>query len=310
MSFSSALNPNVVKTALDDVFYQEVNGDKQPNIATAETAAIFKQDTASSSAVIMELFGGSGAWELTAEEQDLPLGAPRISNQKTFSVVKYAKSVDIPKEFFDDNKHGSYEKMIRNFARRAMTTKNKNAFAVYRGAFAVTTTSDAAYLCSDTHTNLNGDTVDNLITAALTEESLNTAIIALGEQKAQDGEIDGHMPSCLLVPMALYKKAVEITESKLRSDTSDNDKNVYSDKYGISVYTSPYLGAAAGGSDTAWFLLSDTHSVTRWVREAVNTNLVNYDISRNDVYTYKGRFREVVGAMSYEGLIGSTGLTA
>jgi hypothetical protein len=310
MSFNSALNPNVVKTALDDVFYQEVNGDRQPQLATAETAAVFKQDTADSSAVIMELFGGSGAWEQTAEEQDLPLGTPRITNQKTFSVLKYAHSVDIPKEFFDDNKHGSYEKMVRNFARRAMTTKNRNAFAVYRGAFATTLTSDGYYLCYDSHVNLNGDTVDNLITAALTEESLNTAIQMLGEQKAQDGEIDGHIPSVLLVPMALYKKACEITESKLRSETADNDMNVYSDKYGIKVYTSPYLGAAAGGSDTAWFLLSDTHSVTRWVREAVNTNLVSYETSRNDVYTYKGRYREVVGAMSYEGIVGSTGLTA
>jgi len=307
MSFNSALNPNVVKTALDDVFNQEFNGQKQPNLATAETAAVFKQDTANSSAIIMELFGGSGAWEQTAEEQDLPLGTPRITNQKTFSVVKFAKAVDIPKEFFDDQKHSSYEKMVANFARRARTTRDKNAFAVYRGAFATTLTADAAYLVSDSHTNINGDTIDNKLTAALSETSLNDAIVMLGEQKAQDGEVDGHIPSVLLVPMALYKTACEICESELRSGTADNDMNVYSDKYGIKIYTSPYLGAAAGGSDTAWFLLSDTHSITRWVRESVNTNLVPFEQSRNDTYTYKGRFREVVGAMSYEGLVGSLG---
>lgn len=310
MSFNSALNPNVVKTALDDVFYQEVNGEKRPQLATAETSAIFKQDTADSSAVIMELFGGSGAWEQTAEEQDLPLGTPRITNQKTFSVVKFAKSVDIPKEFFDDNKHSSYEKMVRNFARRARTTRDKNAFGVFRNATTTTLTADGVALLSDSHLNINGDTVDNLITSALSESSLNTAITMMLEQKSQDGEIDGHTPSVLLVPSALYKTACEITESELRSGTANNDMNVYSDKYGIQVYTSPYLGAAAGGSDTAWFLLSDTHSITRWVREAVNTNLVSYETSRNDVYTYKGRFREVVGAMSYEGVVGSTGVGA
>jgi len=307
MSFSSSLNPNVVKTALDDVFYQEMDGDKHPNHATAETNAIFKQDTADSSAVIMELFGGSGAWELTAEEQDLPLGTPRITNTKTFSVVKFAKSIDIPKEFFDDNKHGSYEMMVRNFALRARTTRDKNAFAIYRNAFTTALTSDGATLVSDTHTTISGDTVDNKITAALSETSLNTAIQMLYEQKAQDGEIDGHLATTLLVPPALYKTAVEITEAKLRSGTADNDPNIYSDKYGIMVYTSNRLGAAAGGSDTAWFLLSNNHSVTRWVRESVNTNLVNFDVSRNDVYTYKGRFREVVGAMSYEGIVGSLG---
>ena len=307
MSFSSALNPSVVKTALDDVFYQEVNGDQRPQLATAETGAVFNQDTADSSAVIMELFGGSGAWEVTAEEQDLPQGTPRITNQKTFSVVKFAKSVEIPKEFFDDNKHGSYEKMIKNFARRARTTRDKNAFAVFRGAFTTTLTADGATLCSDTHTTISGHTVDNKLTAVLAEASLNTAITAMLEQKSQDGEIDGHVPAVLLVPSSLYKLACEITESQLRSGTANNDMNVYSDKYGIQVYTSPYLGAAAGGSDTAWFLLSSTHSITRWVRQAVSTDLVGPEYSKNDVYAYKGRFREVVGAMSYEGVVGSDG---
>lgn len=310
MGFNSALNPNVVKTALDDVFYQEVNGESRPQLATAETAAVFKQDTADSSAVIMELFGGSGAWELTAEEQDLPSGTPRITNTKTFSVVKFAKSVDIPREFFEDNKHGSYEKMVRSFARRAVTTKNKNAFALFRNAFTTSLTSDGVALVSASHVTISGLTVSNKMTSVLSETSLNTAIAALEEQLSQDGEIDGHMAAVLLVPSKLYKLACEITESVQRSGTADNDLNVYSDKYGIRVYTSPYLGATAGGSDTAWFLLSGTHSITRWVREGVNTNLVDFSVSRNDVYVYKGRYREVVGAMSYEGVIGSDGTTA
>ncbi|MEI9966176.1 MAG: Mu-like prophage major head subunit gpT family protein [Candidatus Moraniibacteriota bacterium] len=307
MSFNSALNPNVVKTALDDVFYQETDAKKQPHLATAETGAVFNQDTADSSAVIMELFGGSGAWEQTAEEENLPEGQPRITNQKTFSVVKFAKKIDIPKEFFDDNKHGSYEKMVKNFARRARTTRDKNAFAIFRNAFTTALTADSVALISDSHLSISGNTVDNKLTAALSESSLNDAIVMLGEQLAQDAEIDGHMPAVLVVPMKLYKTATEICESELRSGTADNDLNVYSAKYGITIYTSPYLGAAAGGSDTAWFLLSDNHSVTRWVRESMNTNLVDFQFSDNDVYKYKGRFREVVGAMSYEGIVGSDG---
>lgn len=200
--------------------------------------------------------------------------------------------------------------MVENFARRARTTRDKNAFAVYRNAFTTALTADGAALVSDTHTTISGSTVDNKLTSALSETSLNDAIVSMGEMLAQDGEIDGHMPATLLVPMKLFKTAVEITDSELRSGTADNDLNIYSEKYGIRVYTSPYLGAAAGGSDTAWFLLSDNHSITRWVRESMNTNLVNFDISDNDVYKYKGRYREVVGAMSYEGVIGSTGLTA
>lgn len=309
MSFNSSLNPNVVKTALDGVFNQTFSGEKHPGHATAESAMVFKQDTADSSAVIEELFKGVGAWETRAEEQDVPNGTPRIGNQKTFSVVAFSKSVDIPKHFFDDNKHSSYEKMVQNFALRARTARDKNAFALFRNpTTAAYGSSDGVAPISASHTNLNGDTVSNLVTGALSETTLNDAIVKMLEMKSQDGEIDGFMPRTLLVPPKLFKTATEIADSELRSGTANNDLNVYSSKYGIYIATSQYLGAAAGGSDTAWFLLSDNHSVTRYVRQGVTTDLVDYKFQRNNNYIYKGEFREVVGLMSYEGLVGSTGL--
>lgn len=102
MALTSGLNSNDVKTALDDVFYQEYNVDMQhPEYATAETPSVFHQDTADSSAVIWELFQGVGQWETRVEEQDVPQASPRIGNQKTFTVTAFAKQVKIPKHFFD-----------------------------------------------------------------------------------------------------------------------------------------------------------------------------------------------------------------
>lgn len=306
MSFNSSLNPNVVKTALDGVFNQTFSGEQQPGYVNAESGVVFKQDTADSSAVIMEIFKGSGAWENTAEEENLPEGAPRIGNTKTFSVAKFAKSIRIPYEFFKDNKHGSYEKMVANFARRARTTRDKNAFSVFRN-HATVLTADGVALGSDSHVNLNGDTVDNLLaSSALSETTLNDAIVKLLEMKSQDGEIDGFMPKTLLVPPALFKTACELTKSELRPGTANNDVNVFSSQYGIYIATSPFLGAAAGGSNTTWFLLSDDHSIMRYVREGVSTDLIDYTFSNNDTYVYKGRFREVVGPLSYEGIIVAT----
>ena len=304
MSFNSSLNPDVVKTKLDKVFYQEFDGERHPGHFDATNSKIFNQDSADSSAIIMEIFGGVGAWESTNEEENLPNGNPRITNEITFNVEKFAKKVDIPLEFFDDNKHGSYEKMVRNFARRARTARDKNAMSVFREA-TTQTTADGSAIIADDHTTISGDTVDNKITTALSPSSLSDAIKMMYEQKAQDGEIDGHVPASLVVPPALYDYAVEITDSKLLADTADNNVNPYSTKYMISVYTSPFLGAAAGGDDNNWFLLSNTHSLTRWVRSGVSTSLVDANISDNDVYKYKGRFREVVGVPSYEGIIGA-----
>jgi len=306
-AFSGGLSPNVVRTALDDVFFPEYDQEAHPRYATAETEPVFHQETADKGAVIWELFKGSGPWEIRQEEQDVPQGTPRVSSQKTFTVTNFAKSIDITKNLFDDQQHSVYEKMVRSMARRARTTRDKNAFAVFRNAFSTATTSDAVSLINDSHTNLAGTTIDNRVTGAFSETTLETAITQLLELRAHDDEIDGSLAKCLLVPPALFKEAIEVTQSELRSGTPDNDINVYLSEYGFVVYTSPYIGTAAGGSDTAWFLQGDGHSVYRFVRQGIVTDLVDYKYQRNNNYVYKGEFREVVGAMDFTGIVGSTG---
>lgn len=307
MSFSSNLNPNVVKTALDDVFMQEFNGTTHPNYVDATSPDVFIQESVDRAAVIEEVFKGNGLWDERAEEENISQATPRVGNQITFTVVNFAQSVDIPKNFFDDNMHGTYEKMVRDMGETGRITRDTKAFSIYRNAFTTTLTADGKALCANDHETLSGTTVDNLETAALSETSLNTAIVNLFEQKAQDGTVRGQVAKLLLVPPALYKTAVEITESELKSGSEHNDVNVYSSKYGIRVATSPYLGTAAGGSNTAWFLLGSNHSIRRWVRQGVETVLVPYHTQRNNNYIYKGEFRETYGAVDYAGIVGSTG---
>lgn len=306
---TSGLNPDVVKTALDEVFYQNYYELPGPELATADTDAVFKQSSSDRASVITEVFKGVGLWGERAELEPIDQATPRVGDLITFTNINFAKSVDISKNFFDDEQHETVQHMMRDMAFKARITRNNKAMELYRNSFTTTLTADGVAWFSDTHTNLNGDTIDNLETAALSEASLNTSIIALLEQKGQDGVIAGHEPHCLLVPPALYKTAVEITESELRSDTANNDLNVYSYKYGIYVKQSQYLGAAAGGSDTAWFLLSNNHSAYRWIRQGIQTDLVDYRFTRNNVYVYKGEYREVYGAVTYEGAIGSDGTT-
>lgn len=303
----STQNPNVVKTALDKVFKQSFEGRAHPGYVDATSPSVFKQDSTDRASIITEVFKGTGLWGSRAEDQDVPQASARVTNQQTFSVTNFAQSVDISKNFFDDDQHTVYEKMVADMAETGRITRDTNAFAIYRGAFTTTLTNDGATLCSDTHTTINGDTVDNKMTAVLSEAELNNAVVMLVEQKAQDGTIRGSLPRTLLVPPKLFKTACEITESEYKSGTDYNDINVYSSKYGITVATTPYIGAAAGGSDTAWFLLADNHSIYRWVRQAVVTDLVDYKFSRNNSYVYKGEYREVVGAIDYAGIVGSTG---
>lgn len=304
MSLSAGLNPNDVKTALDDVFDQEFTYRSHPQYATAETPAIFHQSTTDRSAVIWETFKGGGLWQSKAEEQDVPQQTPRIGNQKTFPVTEYAGSIDIPRTFKRDDLHAVYEKSVASFASRARDTRDFNAFAVFRNSQTTAMTSDGVALISDSHTSLSGTTVDNRISSALSETTLTTGIQMLLEMRAQDDVVGGSLAETLLVPPALFPEAIRLTESVLRPGTGNNDINYVSAKYGISVYTSQFLGAASGGSDAACYLLGRNHSVYRFVREGVTTTLVDWSITRNNNYVYKGFFSEAVGAMSYEGIVG------
>jgi len=312
MSLNSGLNPNVVKTDLDDIFVQRYNGQDLSNYATAATPAIFKQDTATNAAVQMEIMKGTGKWGARQEEQDVQSSTPRFDNKVTYSVSNYADSVDIPKNFFDDNMHGAYTSAINEFADMAGVTRDSNALNFYVDGFATNTTADGSYIFADDHTTLSGATVDNLATAALAPTSLNAAIVALGEQKNQAGIVRGAIAQTLLVPLTNFKNAFELTEAVLRPNTANNEPNAFSAKYNLMVAASPYLGAkdsGVSGADAYWYLLASNHGMTRYVRQSVTTDLVDYKFQRNNVYIYKGEFREVIGCPDYVGMYGSNGTT-
>ena len=197
--------------------------------------------------------------------------------------------------------------MVRGFGMDARASRDYHSFGLYRNAFGSSTTHDSVALISNSHVNYNGDTIDNLLTGDLSETTLNTALVQLFELRRENGIVGGNVAECLIVSPADFKLAVEITESELRSNTPDNDLNVYSAKFGIMVKTSPYLGAVAGGDDDAWFLSSANHGNYRFVRQAVQTTLVDWKYQRNNNYIYKGEFREVVGSYSFDGIVGSAG---
>lgn len=90
----------------------------------------------------------------------------------------------------------------------------------------------------------------------LSESNLYTAVKTVREQLNGRGlPIAYEGKFVLVVPPALEKTAVEITQSQLRSGTANNDVNYFVGGM-IDVVTSVYLGAANGGSDTAWYVIA------------------------------------------------------
>lgn len=306
---NSSLSPNVVKTALDKVFVQNFNPDMQPGSVTVRDDKVFHQETSTKAAEIHEVFRGSGYWESKAEEQNSQAGQSKTVNPVTYVHTTFSRSENIPKEFFDDDQHSMVKNVVREMADEGVATQNLNGFLVYVRAFNAAYTGGDGQPLIDTDHPIATGTQSNEVASnpLLSPDSLNTAIVQMHEMKKQSGSLGMCTPKTLFVPPALYKYACEITESKGLADTADNNMNVFSSKYGLYVCQSPFIGSAVGGSDTAWFLLAQNHSLTRFVREAINTSMIPWNQTKNHVNIYTGRYRESVGWDDYIGIVASDG---
>lgn len=311
MAWTEAQNTAVVRTELDRVFYQNfLAAPEVPGYASAQTGDLFKQVPFDRQAYVEEVFAGAPLFEAIGEIQAVPSNTPKVANKLTTVIKDYAQKIEISKDLFDDGQHGIWTKSVEDMALKLRRTQDYEAMGWFRGAFTTSLTADGSAFCS-AHTIIGGGTVTNYssgVNSALSGTSLNTAIVALGEQKDQRGVIMGCEPSILLVPLALFKKAREETDSALYADNANNAINVYRSAYGFRVYTSPYLGAAAGGSDTAWFLIARNHSITRLIRQGAQTALRDWSMSENRTYLYQANFREVVYSPDYIGVYGMVGV--
>jgi len=305
--FTEAQNFSIVQTELDKVFFQQFDYDEAfPGVAHATTAEIFKPQETTHAAWIQSINKGSGLFPAVNETNTVPLSTPKVANKQTTTITTFAQGIDISKQLFDDNMHGVWAEDVRDFAIKAKDTQDYNAFKLFRLGFTTALTADGSAIFS-THTLIGGGTQSNAGTAALTPTSLNTAIVNLMEQKDQSAVIRGSAPAVLLVPPALWKHAREITDSALIADSGNNNVNVYRSALGITVWTSHWLGTAAGGSDTAWFLLARRHGFTRLIRQGLETRLTDWQYSNNLTYRYQANFREEVFCADYAGSYGSDG---
>ena len=317
MAFTEAQNFAIVQTELDTVFFQQFEYDAtSPGIATANTGVIFKPVTTEHAAYIGEINMATGLWDKVSEIQTIPTSNPAVRNKYTIYVQDFASSIEISKDLFDDNMHGVWAENVKQFALMARVTQDQNAFTLFNNAFSTsatpTLTADGVSFINSAHPLIIGGTTSNVVTAfngttALSDGSINNAIVQLRTQVNQRGVILGGVPSILLVSPALWKLATQLTDSALVADNSNNAINVYRSAYGFQVYQSPYLSTGAGGSDIAWFMMTPQHSVSRLIRQGIETALRPWQYSNNRTYLYQGNFREQVFVPDYAGAVGAPG---
>jgi hypothetical protein len=310
----SGNNADVVKLSLDELLFTEFDRGQEPGEVLATDSLFFRQKSTTRQVIQWAEYSNVGEFEEHAERQMLNETDVVTDNKTTATIRKWIKSIPISSEFFADDQHDETRQTIKNVGMRGRQTQDHQAFAkTYADGFDgnIFTTPDGQALFSNSHTNLNGDTIDNLETGTLTPDNLKTAVTSLRLQKAQDGEYGGHNVAGLLVPVTLHDEALEITKSALVANSAENNLNYFSEIYpGLVCGASAFLDSAfntATNADTSYYLASRNHQVSRYTREGMSTDLIEPRFSKTDEWEYRARFREISVPQTWEGVVASNG---
>ena len=311
LSQSTSPNLELVKTALDAL----VDGVRLKPAAYGRADAlnplVFSQMTSDKAAEVTSVIGGGGYFgKRTGDFQANTDRAKSAATPKVTIIAEFFGDLPISRTFMADQQQSAVSKAVKQETMAYLASRDRNAMGAYALGFTTQLTIDAVALFSNTHVNQNGDTVDNLETGALADDTLNTTVVSLRGQLNQVGVKVGYEPEFLLVSSTGHKNAITVAKSVLRAGSGNNDLNYYSEFYpGMQVFFNQFLDDT---STTAYFIGTSGHSVNRYEREAFNTNLVDWKTTaaagQPDEYKYLMRSREEVDTITYDGVVGSTGV--
>ena len=102
--FTEAQNLLIIRTELDSVFFQKFDDQQaMPGKATAQSADLFKPVTITNGAYIYAVNKGVSLFDRVDELSSVPQDVPKVTNKATVYPAKFAKSIVLSKELFDDN---------------------------------------------------------------------------------------------------------------------------------------------------------------------------------------------------------------
>lgn len=166
-------------------------------------------------------------------------------------VERRGRTIKLTFEAVINDDMGAFQRIPREFAMAARVMENKMVWSIFRGNAVLK--SDGVALFHSTHKNLAASG------AALSAATVAAGRKAMWEQAAfKTKDPDDFLQieaDQLIVPPAQELTALQFTAAT--APTSDGEVNPY--KSTLTAVTIPNIGAAAGGSDTAWYLVSSDY---------------------------------------------------
>lgn len=267
---------------------------------------IFKVNTSKMAKETDYGLGAFGDWTeraSTLAEVDYETITPGL--ERTYTHKAFTKGFMIERELYDDEQYRQINKFPAAMARSGRAYVEKSAASFVSGAF-TTACYDGKFLLANDHPLLDSASVgDNLITGALSDANLKIAMQCMSETVDEAGNLIMMKPTKLIVPPALEYTAKELVNSVQKAGTANNDINTI--KGALEVVVWDFIGAAAGGSDTAWYLLDGSrHELNYFWR--IKPEFKWAEDFDTFVAKYRGYMRFSYGASDWRGIVGSTGL--
>lgn len=197
-------------------------------------------------------------------------GERKVVNGKTYvyqvNAEKFELTAGIPVDDIEDDNVGAYNAMVEDMGMQSELWLDDLAFELWlRG-------EDAAYPCFDgkaffanDHALKAGATIDNLFTSmSCTKSNVAAVMAAMGGWVGEDGRSLRVRPNRLVVPPALEEEGLAIVGSDIlarvfgSNTAAAGESNTMKGRLELKVY--PELAAAAGGSDTDWYLQDTTRA--------------------------------------------------
>ena len=258
--------------------------------------------------------GAFGDWEKRVSQLDevkyktLSPGLERRYQHEAFT-----QGFMVTREMYDDDQYRQIEKMPKAMARSGRAKVEKDAVIPLVQGFDKATRPiyDGEALFSAAHPLLDaeGKTGSNLATGALNDANLKAALKLIRETPDEAGNLIQLRATKLIIPPALEDTAIRLLGSDRIAGGELNDTNKFLKAHGIEIVVMDYLGEAAGGSDTHWFLQdASRHELNFFWRVRPE---FKWEESFDDfVSKYRGYMRYSFGVSDWRGLVGSTGTSA
>jgi len=221
---------------------------------------IFNQDTSVKNIEKDTSATGLSKLVVTSEAQAITYEDEVEGFNVIYTHLKFTKGTSVSQELWEDDQFGVMRRKPTDLAYAKIRTQEQFAADIFNygftnggGGSALFTGPDSQALFYTAHPREDGGaTQSNYNTADLSEDSIENALVTMRQTLDGKGQLMLVQPDTLLVPPALEKEANILMNSVQRPGTTNNDINAYKGR--LQVLTWDYLGSAAGGSDTAWFI--------------------------------------------------------